>query len=252
MKVTFEEGLHTSRKWCHLIIDALTHVNNEDIEEDGSNYGMDFNEEVGSKSTYTSYTDDGMVINHDGGLALNFDWDEEISDLGIGTDWGPPARAHRTALNLLNKAVTAAYASHKPDMEELAEDIIGRLGDLEILIAKHGTMLGDCFRRQPLIIAYANGRAFGDDLRDYAAAANITKESLLSVISRVSKLAKRGTNKAIKRIKQVEKLLNAGPLARPPSPPMTLRTSNPPVDADTPLGTVSIGGKALEEHRCYL
>ncbi len=181
MKITFEEGLHTSRKWCHLIIDALTHADNEDGEEDGSDYGMVFNEEVGSKSTYTSYTDDGMVINHDGGLALNFDWDEEISDLGIGTDWGPPARAHRTALNLLNKAVTAAYASHKPDMEELAEDIIGRLGDLEILIAKHGTMLGDCFRRQPLIIAYANGRAFGDDLRDYAAAANITKESLLSV-----------------------------------------------------------------------
>ena len=85
----------------------------------------------------------------------------------------------------------------------------------------------------------------GDDLRDYAAAADITKESLLSVISRVSELAKRGTNKAIERIKQVETLLNAGPLARPPSPPpMTLRTSDPPVDADTPLGTVSIGGNA--------
>ena len=40
MKVTFEEGLHTSRKWCHLIIDALTHVDNEDVEEDGSNYDM--------------------------------------------------------------------------------------------------------------------------------------------------------------------------------------------------------------------
>jgi len=120
MKITFEEGLHTSWKWCHLIIIALTHVDNEDGDEDGSDYGMDFNEEVGSKSTYTSYTDDGMDINHDGGLALGFDWDEEISDLGIGTDWGPTARAHRTALNLLNKAVTATYASHKPDMEDLA------------------------------------------------------------------------------------------------------------------------------------
>jgi len=62
MKITFEEGLHTSRKWCHLIIDALTHADNEDGEEDGSDYGMVFNEEVGSKSTYTSYTDDGMDI----------------------------------------------------------------------------------------------------------------------------------------------------------------------------------------------
>ena len=84
----------------------------------------------------------------------------------------------------------------------------------------------------------------GNDLRDYATAADVTKESLLSVISRVSKLAKQGTNKAMERIKQVKTLPNAGPLARPPSPPVTLRTSNPPVDADTPLGTVSIGGTA--------
>ena len=82
MKVTFEEWLHMSRKWCHLIIDALTHVDNKDGEEGESDYGMDFNEEVGSKSTYTSYADNGMDINHDGGLAIDFDWDEEICDLG--------------------------------------------------------------------------------------------------------------------------------------------------------------------------
>jgi hypothetical protein len=57
-------------------------------------------------------------------------------------------------------------------------------------------------------------------------------------------VAKQGTNKAIERIKQVETFLNAGPLANLPSPLMTLHTSNPPVDADTPLGTVSIGGNA--------
>ena len=148
--------------------------------------------------------------------------------------------------------MTATYASHKLDMEDLARDIIGRLGDLKILITKHG-MLGEAIEAVRAGSASAVDLSslrtqmdeLGDDLRDYAAAADITKESLLSVISRVSELAKRGTNKAIERIKQVETLLNAGPLARPPSPPpMTLRTSDPPVDADTPLGTVSIGGNA--------
>jgi len=119
------------------------------------------------------------------------------------------------------------------------------------LIAKHGT-LGEAIEALragsasavDLSSLHTQMDELGNDLRDYVAAADVTKESLLSVISRVSELTKRGTNKAIERIKQVETLLNAGPLTRPPSAPMTLRTSNPPVDADTPLGTVSIGGNA--------
>ena len=72
--------------------------------------------------------------------------------------------------------MTATYVSHKPDMEELARDIIGRLGDLEILTTKHG-MLGEAIKAvragtasaADLSLLRTQMDELGDDLRDYAA-----------------------------------------------------------------------------------
>ena len=251
MRTTFEEGLLPSRKWLHLIIGTLTQVSSK--EDD---YDLSYNrkeEDMGSRSTYTHYTDDGMDVDCKGKLDLTFNWEDDVSELGEGTDWGPTVRAHCDALNLLRKAVSAAYTNYKPDLEGLLEDIQARLGDLKVLISKHGSVGGGlevmlkCGNTSMDEVARLQGEMeeLGDNLKDYVAVAAVTKEDLLTIITRVNNVARQNMTKALERIKQVKALLGRGPLPRPSSPPSTFRTSmDTLIDIDTPLGTVNIGGNA--------
>jgi hypothetical protein len=47
------------------------------------------------------YLEDDMELDDKSDLKVEFDWQDDISNLGTGMDWGPPVRAHCVALNLL-------------------------------------------------------------------------------------------------------------------------------------------------------
>ncbi len=86
----------------------------------------------------------------------------------------------------------------------------------------------------------------GEELKHFAKGVEVTKEFLLGVIMRVSELAQRGTKKALDKVQQVEELLLDATANQPPLPPRTQRLSamTSLVDANNPMGTVSIGGNA--------
>ncbi len=147
-----------------------------------------------------------------------------------------------------------SHRQHKSDTRLLSREIRAKLGNLDSLISKHGTLEGT------LKTALESGTAsynkilelrermddLGEELKCFAKAADVTKEFLLGIITRVSDLGWRGNKKALDKIRQVKELLGEATANRPPSPPPTLRTSVTSAAAciDTPLGTVSIGGDA--------
>jgi hypothetical protein len=87
---------------------------------------------------------------------------------------------------------------------------------LDSLISKHGTLAST------LETALESGTASynkilelreqmddpGEELKHFAKAADVTKEFLLGVITRVSDLGQRGNKKALDKIRQVKELLS--------------------------------------------
>jgi hypothetical protein len=98
MVAVFREGVFSSRKWSHMIIDAAAFVPARGDDEGDENYlGSEGEEEIHE----ASYSEDDMELDDEGDLEVEFNWQDDISNLGTGTDWGPPARLHRVALDLL-------------------------------------------------------------------------------------------------------------------------------------------------------
>jgi hypothetical protein len=251
MVAVFREGVFSSRKWSHMIIDAAAFVPAGGDDEGDKNYlGSKGKEEINK----ASYSEDDMELDDESDLEVEFDWQDDISDIGAGTDWGPPVRMHRAALDLLRRAMVLSHRQHKSNTRLLSWEIRAKPGDLDSLISKHGTLAGT------LETALESGTAsynkilelreqmddLGEELKCFAKAADVTKEFLLGVITRVSDLGWRGNKKALNKIRQVEELLGEATANCPPSPPLTLRTSVTSAAAciDAPLGMVSIGGNA--------
>ena len=95
---------------------------------------------------------------------LKFDWDEEEDDgtLGEGKPWGPLARAHRAALDLLRQAVTSGLRGRRKLEERLAlkmeDEIRAQIGNLGELIQEHGSLA------EAMSHAIAMGTSAEDDI----------------------------------------------------------------------------------------
>ncbi len=116
----FMEGVFSNWKWSHVIINALAYVSAEGEDEEGENYlGSNAKEDFHD----ASFTEDDMDLDEDSDLKIDFDWLDYISNLGAGTDWGPMARAHRMALDLLQKALSLSHEQCKSDIRHLSQEI---------------------------------------------------------------------------------------------------------------------------------
>ncbi len=75
---------------------------------------------------------------------FRFCWDDDISQLGEGTEWGPVARLHRVALELLWQAITSnikEVRSLKTSLSyKINEAIKEQLGELDYLIYEHSSL----------------------------------------------------------------------------------------------------------------
>jgi hypothetical protein len=76
---------------------------------------------------------------------LTFGWEEEdINELGEGKPWGPLARAHRAALDLLRQAILSGQ-NGRHQLEErlnsrIEEAVKEQIRELSYLINKHGSL----------------------------------------------------------------------------------------------------------------
>ncbi len=184
-----------------------------------------------------------------------------MSEIGEGMDWGPIAQAHRTALELLWDAVSQSYHD-RCKLEDFLEEKISlevrsNLGNLNRLIQEHG-LLGDTISEAIMLgksTAYKlhlikkDIGTFRDKLTAFADAAKVSKEYPLCLISQVLDVEQDSSKKASKQLNQVKLVLRQG------VPPVPTETLTPPqltqmqglsrtgsFDADTPLGSVQIGG----------
>jgi hypothetical protein len=186
-------------------------------------------------------------------------------------EWGPSIRAHWTALELLRDAVSQAHhdwAEFKSSIEEkVSMEVRAHLSILNWMIQDHGS-IGDTMAK-----AVASGKAlqkkiqeisnemiiFCDELTSYAKAAKVSKTNLLGIISKVLDISWEGSRKADAHLEQVKLVLNQGwwrmrgqaPSAAAvvspgvaPSQGIVLTSSmrKNAINADTPLGSIHIGG----------
>jgi len=120
MVAVFREGLFSNRKWSHMIIEAAAFVPAGGDDEGDKNYLGSKGEEEINKA---SYSEDDMELDDESDLEVEFDWQDDISDIGAGTDWGPPVRMHRAALDLLQRAMMLSHRQHKSNTRLLSWEI---------------------------------------------------------------------------------------------------------------------------------
>ncbi len=103
-----------------MIIDAAAFVPAGGDNEGDENYlGSKGMEEIHE----ALYSEDDMELDDKSDLEVEFDWQDDISDLDAGTDWGPPVCVHRVALNLLRRAIILSHRQLKSDTQLLSREI---------------------------------------------------------------------------------------------------------------------------------
>ena len=64
-----------------------------------------------------------MDLDEDSDLEIDFDWSDDISNIGAGLDWGPTAHAHRATLDLLQKTLSLSHKQHKSNTQHISQEI---------------------------------------------------------------------------------------------------------------------------------
>ncbi len=131
-----------------------------------------------------------------------------------------------------------------------------QLGSLEQIIQEHG------FIAATMNLTLAMGKAtmadmikirneldaFGEEVREFADAAHVSKKYLLTLISQVLDVAKQGLQCTIDCVTNIELLFGQGtntPIEEDLPQPLSQVSREqvlPGLDGDTPLGTVQVGG----------
>ena len=83
MVAVFREGVFSSWKWSHMIIDATVFVPAGGNDKGDKNYlGSEGKEEIHK----ALYSEDDMELDDKSDLKVEFDWQDDISNLGTGMD----------------------------------------------------------------------------------------------------------------------------------------------------------------------
>jgi hypothetical protein len=277
MQVRVSEGLLTSKQWVHKIVEAATYVPKMKLFNTPKSRGSravedaeSFEQEglVDKESAMVPEgmdTDDRMEEDKEG---IKFFWEDDISQLlGEGTKWVPVARSHRAALELLQQAIT----SNSKEVKSIGvsvdykinEAIKKQLGKLDHLIHEHGSLANGMSMAieagslsvEDVAELQAKMDTFGGKLQAFAKAADVSKEYMMSLMTKVLDIARKGMQRATAWMQHIEQLLGHGtrgtrgqPPTPPPPPPLRRNTSSPfaanslGIDGDSPLGTVQVSG----------
>jgi hypothetical protein len=159
-------------------------------KEDGSGKGLPMEE--------LSFDNNAMDIDPMG-VECKFGWEEDISKLGIRTDWGLSAWAHHAAIDLLRYAMLKSSKWEVQLSIKVDARICKQLGKLKHLIEEHGSLA------DAMTASFESGEALMEDadalkaemerfykeLKAFAEEAYISKEYLLDIISRVCQNTKK-------------------------------------------------------------
>ena len=150
-------------------------------------------------STIMSGTEKGYYDD----VEINFDWEDELNEYNRDGDWAPTSRAHRAALKLLAQALKSTSRTVGRDMKRLdmllqrnipslSEDAKARAA-LQHLVETHGS-LAETVHEALASGGAADGdleelredmNAFSGDLKKYSEVAEVSKKSILEIISRI-------------------------------------------------------------------
>jgi hypothetical protein len=261
LRGTFERGLKTSSEWTSVFVDTLDDVGN-DIERRSSTSRSQRSQELSE--------DDGVVLEEE-----DYEQGHEAPELELEFEWtgmieealcGEPSPSHRTALDLLKDRYNASDGRLRAQREEMHvlrgiiekrgrsnDDHLRRMGQLDKLIQKHGTVA------RAIEEALDNGTATGlvhlqeqiselwQDLEQAATDTMTTKTTLLKLLTRVRVTHVNHVSTLKDRVKALENQLHVGrasaSVAIPlgfPSATMISRVAG--IDADTVFGVGQVGG----------
>ena len=160
----------------------------------------------------------------------------------------------------MTKSTAAEFGSLKRILDGIAgetDEVKTQLGSLLDLVREHGS-LADAVHASLTSGGLVQGNlsdlriemdSFSDDIRGFADSAKMSSEMVLSIISRIRKKANSRHQALRSRLKMLEATVEEA--RRPPSPPLTQRSSSPTnmmyggtgvLTGDTPLGVASVGG----------
>ncbi len=203
-----------------------------------------------------------------GGINVKFTWDEELSELHAGTNWGPSTRAHCSAIKLLRQAMLKSPKWEGRLAGKVDAMIREHLGDLKHLIKEHGSLadaLASAVELEgSLVEAVTDLKAemdrFWEELKDFAMEADISKEYILNIITRIREHAKRETLRCAELVDNLYETVHLL-LQSPPGSSTTLASPIQPLipgkllhglDGDTCFGFVNMGGNVVALTMNYL
>ena len=258
MLAKFQQSSLKAEEWIDLIQEATLY---DSVVADDENDGSDGEEELAlgqaeeeEASTIASEMDEGEEES-----SFDFQWGELLDEEYAESH--PTASAHRKALQLLGKflisltkSTTAEFGSLKVIIEGIAsetDEVKLQLSNLYDLVRDHGS-LADAVQASMTSGGLIQGdlsdlrsemNSFSNDIQGFAASAKMSSETVLSIISRIREKTNSRHQAMRSRLKILEEAVEEA--RRPPSPPLTQRSSLPGtgvLNADTPLGVASVGG----------
>ncbi len=153
---------------------------------------------------------------------FRFCWDDDISQLGEGTEWGPVARLHRAALELLWQAITSntkEVTSLETSLSyKIDEGIKEQLGELDYLVHEHGSLANamsmaidtGSLSLEDVVKLQSKMDNFGNELQTFMEAADISKEYMMGLMTKVLDIACKGTQQALACMHHIKQLLGHG------------------------------------------
>jgi hypothetical protein len=216
MQVMFFEGQFTSKQWVHKIIKATSYVQKMKFNTPKSSGGgaVESNEsfvQEGLDDVELAMVPDGPDTDNqmdEDKEEFRFCWDDDISQLSEGTEWRPVARLHRAALELLWQAITSntkEVRSLKTSLSyKINEAIKEQLGELDYLIHEHGSLANamsmaiyaSSLSLEDVVELQSKMDNFGNKLQAFAEAADVSKEYMMGLMTKVLDIACKGTQRA--------------------------------------------------------
>jgi len=238
----FKQAALKAEAWISFIQEAVLYDSIVAEEEDDASNGGEEEPALGQSEEEESSTIASEMEEGKEESTFDFQWGEPLEE-DEDAESHPTASAHCKALELLGrflvsltKSTKAEFGSLKKILDGIAgetDEVKAQLGNLYDLVREHGS-LADAVQASLTSGGLVQGDlsdlriemdSFSDDIRVFADSAKMSSETVLSIFSRIREKSNSRHQAMRSRLKLLEAAVDA--TRRPPSPPLTQRSSSP-------------------------